>query len=132
MMMNKLLLDTNAVRKLDDGDEGLRQVVDNADEVYLPVVVLGELYYGYKGGNREAKNRIWLRDFMEKLGVDVLIIGETTVDFYADIKEKLRKKGKLIPSNDIWIAAQAVENGAVLISNDGHFSEIAGLRVWEG
>ncbi|TSC86404.1 MAG: PilT protein domain-containing protein [Microgenomates group bacterium Gr01-1014_16] len=128
--MNKLLLDTNAVRKLADGDEVLRRVLDDAEKVYLSVVVLGELYYGYKGGNREAKNRIWLQDFMEKLGLEILVVEENTADFYAEIKEKLRKKGKPIPSNDLWIAAQALENGTVLVTDDRHFEEVAGLRVW--
>jgi len=130
--MNRILLDTNAFRKLFEEDEKVVKKIFAAVEVYASPIVIGELYYGYIGGSREASNREWLQKAILILDMEVVSIDKETADVYARIKEGLRKKGKPIPTNDIWIAAQAMELGAKLVTFDGHFKEIAGLRLWEG
>lgn len=129
--MKKLILDTNAFRRLADGDVSLRMDVEQADWIGVTPIVLGEMLAGFKRGNRERNNLEKLGGFLNKDGVEILNIGYETAKVYAQIWNDLAKKGKPIPTNDMWIAAQAMENGAVLISSDEHFKEIAGLRVWE-
>lgn len=130
--MKKIVLDTNAYRKFFTGDERIAKILVGAEEIILPVVVVGELLEAFKLGTREELNRVRLWEFLSEPGVRLGEAGMGTAEIYADIRVKLHRKGKPIPVNDVWIAAQAVENGAVLISYDEHFKEIAGLRVWEG
>ena len=130
--MKLVILDTNAYRRLYNGDSELLEVVESCERVLMSPIVLGELLAGYKKGNKEKENLRWLKRFMDSVSVELAVIGEETARSYAQIKVGLEKKGKPIPTNDMWIAAQAMENGAVLISNDQHFKEIDGLRIWEG
>lgn len=128
--MKRIILDTNAYSDYFRGKMGLKDIVEEAGEVVMSPVVLGELIGGFKIGNKESKNRETLRKFLDKPGVEVVEITMATAEVYGEIMKSLRKKGKPIPTNDIWVAAQAMENGAVLISADEHFKKIAGLRVW--
>lgn len=72
-----------------------------------------------------------LAAFMDKPTVELLPAGEDTADFYARIWSALRKGSRPIPTNDVWIAAQAMETGSVLVTYDSHFAQIPGLRIWE-
>lgn len=129
--MSSISLDTNAFRTIVE-NTSLREKIETSKEVFVSSVVLGELYYGYKGGDRENKNRQWLQHFLELAQISVLVVDEVTAEYYAEIREELRKKGTPIPSNDIWIAAHAMQTGSMLVTDDGHFDEVAGLRVWRG
>ncbi|MBN1940216.1 MAG: hypothetical protein JW843_11570 [Candidatus Aminicenantes bacterium] len=64
--------------------------------------------------------------------MELLPAGEDTADFNARIWSTLRKAGRPIPTNDVWIAAQAMETGSVLVTFGAHFAQVPGLRVWEG
>lgn len=128
--MSNISLDTNAFHTLLE-NTALKEKIESSKEVFVSSVVLGELYYGYKGGDRENKNRQWLQYFLETAQISVLTVDEATAEYYAQIREELRKKGKPIPSNDIWIAAHAMQTGSVLITDDGHFDEVVGLRTWK-
>ncbi|MBI5358686.1 type II toxin-antitoxin system VapC family toxin [Candidatus Amesbacteria bacterium] len=128
--MKKILVDTNALRKVSEDYEPILEKFNDSDVILLSPIVIGELIYGYKKGNREAKNKKFLESFIEENNIEVLKISQETAEIYANFRYQLGKKGKPIPSNDIWIAAQAMENGAVLVTYDQHFSEIPGLRVW--
>ncbi len=128
--MNKVLLDTNAITRLFAGEHKVLDVLSNARTVYLSVFVLGELYAGFMGGTREDENRDILQQFISKPMVDILNANQETASVFAFIKHQLKKSGKPIPINDVWIAAHAMETGSVLLTYDTHFRYVAGLRVW--
>ena len=130
--MKTISLDTNAYKKLLGGkDEGLLRAMERADKVFLPVVVLGELLAGFKGGSKEKINRDVLEKFLLKTSVEVLDIGRETAEVYGEVKNDLSKRGTPIPTNDLWIASQTIETGSVLITYDKHFLKIPGLRIWD-
>jgi len=92
--------------------------------VAIPVVVLGELYSGFRLGNRGAENEELLARFMIKPSVRVLNVTQETALRYAEVDVFLRKKGRPIPRNDVWIAALALEHGMHVLTLDMHFGEI--------
>ena len=129
--MNKILLDTNAYVKYLTGDTKVLDALGKAVTVNMSVVVLGELYAGFKGGSRARKNRNDLDKFLEKTTVEILDVSRETSEIFGDIKNVLRKSGTPIPINDIWIAANTIESGSALVTYDTHFLKIPGLRTWD-
>ena len=126
--MRAVLLDTNAHTASMLGAAEVVDVVAHADRLYLNSIVLGELLGGFAAGTREPKNRAELARFLDSPRVEVLPITADTADSYALIYAGLRRKGHPIPTNDLWIAASAMEYGAALLTRDAHFSHIDGLR----
>lgn len=127
--MRPILIDTNAYTAFKRKDEAIMEVVQHAEVLAISPIVLGELLGGFEVGNRSQKNRDELQQFFQSSRVRVFPLTADTANFYGQIYSSLRKKGKPIPSNDLWIAAQVLENGAVLCSFDHHFKEIENLRV---
>lgn len=127
--MKKILLDTNAYVRFLLGDKAVLEVLSRAEIVYMSVIVMGELYAGFKGGRKEGENKTILDTFLQKAAVTVLDVGRETSEVFGGIKDSLRKAGTPIPINDVWIAAQSFESGSVLISYDDHFLKIPGLRL---
>ena len=123
----KLLLDSNAYSHLKRGHPRVAELVRMAEEVLLSAVVIGELFYGFRKGSRTEQNIRELYAFLDSPYVTFVPVSLVTADRYARITTSLRAKGRPIPSNDIWIAAHAMETGADLISSDQHFEEIDGL-----
>lgn len=128
--MKKVLLDTNAYTNFFKNFPKLEAFVENADMVYMSPIVYGELMEGFRQGNRESRNRQHLDSFLSETNVHMLDVTRETAEIYAQIRIDLRKRGSPIPVNDVWIAAQAMEMGAVLVTYDKHFGEIPGLRTW--
>ena len=93
----------------------------------MPLVVIGELLYGFRNGSRFERNLNELQAFMGNPHVTVATMTLTTADRYARIAAALRAKGRPLPSNDIWIAAHTQETGADLISSDERFGQVDGL-----
>jgi len=129
--LKKILLDTNAYVRYLGGDERVLNEMAEADVVYLSVFVMGELYAGFRGGNRYQQNKTILEKFLQKPTVEILNATETTSDIFGQLKNDLKKSGKPLPINDVWIASQALEMGAVLVSYDRHFIKCPGLRLWD-
>lgn len=128
----KALVDTNCYTALMRGDEAVARFLDDSEIVYLSVIVAGELMAGFKGGSMERQNRLCLQEFIQKGGKTfVAKISMDTAERFSLIKDSLKRKGKPIPVNDIWIAAQCMEIGSVLLSRDTHFEAIEGLLVWK-
>jgi tRNA(fMet)-specific endonuclease VapC len=125
--MKRLLIDTNIYSYALRGDNAVIDVLRGADEIGFSVVSIGELLAGFKHGDREEKNRKELEIFLDSPRVMIYSIDENTSEFYAQILTNLRKIGKPVPTNDIWIAATAFQNGLKLFSKDIHFSFIPGL-----
>jgi tRNA(fMet)-specific endonuclease VapC len=130
--MNSLILDTNAYNRYSAGDSMVLDAIHDADIVYMSIFVLGELLYGFKRGSREHENRLLLRKFLGGTKSRVLEGTEATSEHYGSLKAHLKKNGTPIPLNDIWIAAQALETGSMLVTFDSHFEHVPGLRIWLG
>lgn len=127
--MRPILLDTNAYSDFMLGKANIVEIIALADHIYLSSTVLGELLSGFVVSKREAQNRLELTKFLRSPRVEILSITDRTADFYATIYANLRRKGRPIPSNDMWIAASAMECGAILITRDSHFAHIENLRT---
>jgi tRNA(fMet)-specific endonuclease VapC len=126
--MRPIRLDTNAYTAFMLGDAAVVEVVAHAERLYLNSVVLGESLGGFAAGTREAKHRVELARFVDSPRVEVLPFTAQTADSYALVYSGLRRKGQPIPTNDLWIAASALEHGAGLLTRDAHFAQIDGLR----
>jgi tRNA(fMet)-specific endonuclease VapC len=125
----RLLLDTNAYSALREGHAEVAGQVRRAERVLLSVVVLGELFYGFRHGSRYEDNRRSLEAFLDHPYVIVVPITVTTADRFGRIAASLRRKGRPIPTNDVWVAAHAMETGAELVTFDQHFQQIDGLAL---
>lgn len=121
------LLDTNAYTAFTRGSANVLEVVLAADEVAMSAVVVGELLYGFRWGRQFDNNMATLQEFMDSPKVRFLDVTRATADLYAVIMAALRSKGRLIPTNDIWIAAQSMEANAALVSADAHFESVDDL-----
>jgi tRNA(fMet)-specific endonuclease VapC len=127
----KVLLDTNAYSALMRGQSSVSDRVRRSERVFLSTVVAGELLFGFRNGSRYTQNARQLEVFLQNPYVAFLPVSWTTADRFSRIALQLKQKGTPIPTNDIWIAAHAMETGADLISFDEHFKQIDGL-VWIG
>jgi len=115
------MLDTTAVSGFFRGDEGIRESIVSADELFLNPVVIGELLAGFSMGGRERKNREALGELVSSPRMRVIDMDAETSERYAVIYTHLRKAGTPIPTNDLWIAASAMQYGLKLLTLDQHF-----------
>jgi predicted nucleic acid-binding protein len=123
----RIFLDTNAYAAFKKGDADTAQVIRYADIIGVSVVVLGELLAGFTGGTKEKVNRRELDAFLDSPRVRVYPVDAETTAHYALIYNQLKRKGRPIPTNDLWIAASCMQWGFRLLTSDPHFSEIDGL-----
>ena len=119
-----VLLDTSAYSALQRGHQTIPDIPRRSETVAVSAVVLGELSSGFRARNRWAENTAQLAQFLSKPSVRVLNITEETALRYAEVDAYLRKNGRPIPRNDVWIAAVALEHGLQLLTLDVHFREI--------
>jgi len=124
-----VLLDTSAYSALHRGRQGILEVMRRSETVAVPAVVLGELYSGFRAGIRWAENTEQLARFLSKPTVRVLNVTEETALRYAEVDVYLRKQGRPIPRNDVWIAAVALEYGLQLLTLDVRFREVPLLLI---
>jgi tRNA(fMet)-specific endonuclease VapC len=127
MTGNKILLDTNIVIEVFDGNRDIADKLSNLSEFFISAVVLGELYIGINRVVRKAKHLRKLNAFLQLC--TVLNIDSETAGLYGKIIAALYKKGKPLPVNDVWIAACAMQHNLILITRDKHFSEIEKLKI---
>ena len=125
----KACLDTNAYSRLMKGHAPLTELLESAEEILVPITVLGELYAGFELGSRRDANRRQLREFLAQPGVETLAVTADIAERYGMLVAQLARQGTPIPTNDIWIAASALETGARLVTYDPHFQHIQGLLV---
>lgn len=123
----KIMLDTSAYVGFKRNAVEAVEIIVKAELIIFSPVVMGELMFGFRNGTRFKENMDDLDRFLKHEVVDLLPIGKITSDRYSRIAVKLRQQGTPIPTNDIWIAAQAMEQGAELITSDQHFDKISGL-----
>jgi len=124
MEKNKVLMDTSAYAAFLRGDPGVKEAVQRADEIVFNPVVLGELKAGFLMGKNEKRNRAILRDFLSSSRTIIAEIDEETSERYAVIVQSLRMKGTPIPTNDLWIAASAMQHGLKILTTDKHYLEV--------
>ncbi len=120
----RLALDTNRYTDLCRQDGDVVDVVESADEIWLPFIVVGELRAGFALGRHGTHNEATLRRFLLKPGVAVLYGDDQTTHHYATIFKQLRQKGTPIPTNDMWIAALVLQHSLTLFHRDAHFDAV--------
>ena len=125
----KLVIDTNAYSGLNRGQNKPRQFITKDNTLYVPFVVIAELKAGFLLGNKLAINEELLADFLDQPNVTTLHSTYETTQIFADLFYALRKIGKPIGSNDIWIAALCVEHDLPLLTLDTDFRYINGLKL---
>lgn len=127
----RLAVDTNAVIAYREGISEVCNLIDEADVIFLPVIVLGELLYGALNSAKAERNEQVIQKFAGHSLV--MQVDETVSTRYAKVRLNLKKNGTTIPENDIWVAATCLEFGVPILSRDGHFNLVDGLNVisWE-
>lgn len=126
-MNNVYLLDTNAAIKLLNGDAVVSKIIAEADEIYVPIIVVGELYYGAEHSGRVAENVKKVDEFAARY--EVLFCDFQTAQEYGRTMQQLRIKGRPIRQNDVWIAAIALQHSLTVLTRDAHFNDADGLVV---
>ena len=122
MELGAILLDTSAYSAFKRGHGEALDLIRSASHIILPAVVVGELLAAFEFGSRRDRNRAELDGFLSASRVAVAPITRSTAERYAVIYHYLRDKGTPLPTNDLWIAATAMEHGAVVVTMDRHFS----------
>jgi predicted nucleic acid-binding protein len=123
----RLALDSNRYTDLCRGVTGVQEVIENAAEVHVPLMVLAEQRAGFAHGSHRERNESVLTRFLNMPDVFVLSPDEQTTFFYADVYAYLRKKGKPIPTHDLWIAALVIQHQLVLFDRDSDFDNLPQL-----
>lgn len=120
-----MILDTNALSAMADGNLNLEARLERADSLAIPVMALGEYKYGIQQSRNRTRYERWLTELTTNYRI--LIVDEKTADEYALVRSELKQRGKPIPSNDLWIAALARQHAFPLLSRDQHFDFVPGL-----
>jgi tRNA(fMet)-specific endonuclease VapC len=127
--VSRILLDTSAYAGILRGDLRLARAMQEADEIALNAIVLGELKAGFRRGRHRERNEHELAEFLASPRTRVLGLDEETADRYAVILDSLRSAGTPIPTNDVWIAASAMQHGLKVLTADRHFRKIPQIVV---
>lgn len=130
--MKRVIIDTNFYAAFKRNEEEAVGFLRKVEYIGVSSVILGELLASFRCGNREKQNRAELDQFIDSARVELISLDDETAEFYAQIFAELRKKGRPIPSNDIWLAASALQHGLALATYDEHFREITGLLLATG
>ena len=127
--MSRILLDTSGYSAFRRGHPEIVREIQEADEIVVTPVILGELLAGFLQGGRPAKNRSDLRTFLSSDRARVADVDPETSERYAVILDGLRKSGTPIPTNDIWIAASAMQHGLRIVTTDEHYRKVPQVVV---
>ena len=126
------MLDSDAYSMLMRGDSRVGDVVRSAEQIVMPSVLVGELMYAFRQGQRTEQHVDQLRSFLDRPYISFMSAGPVTADRYARIMESLGARGIQVPTNRVWVAAHAMETDADLVSADrhyGHIEQIAWVSV---
>ena len=121
-----MILDTNGLSAVADGDLTVEPILRETTEIAVPVIVLGEFRYGIRQSRGRARYERWLAESIPSYRV--LTVDEETAERYAEIRDELKHRGRPIPANDLWIAALTRQHALPLLSRDQHFDSIPGLK----
>jgi len=121
-----MIVDTNALSAAADADPAVLAILGRAEQMAIPVIVLGEYRYGIAQSRRRATYESWLTALLRDCLV--LDINEPTTQYYAQIVLDVKRLGRPIPTNDLWIAALCRQHSLPLLSRDRHFDLVAGTK----
>ena len=127
--MNKVLIDTNIYSHAMRGNNKVIRYLQQIAHIGMSSISIGELLSGFKAGNKQEINRQELNIFLDSPRVTLYYVDEITAEFYSEILNQLKKQGTPIPTNDIWIAATALQQGLPVYTLDQHFKHITGLLL---
>lgn len=117
-----MIIDTNIYSALDRAESTTLKMMANVPVAYVPIIVLGELQYGFMKGSRGEENINRLKRFLSQDTVEVLNIKAETTRYYGELSLLCKKSGRALSNNDIWIAALAMENDLPLATFDKDFA----------
>jgi predicted nucleic acid-binding protein len=120
-----MIVDTNALSAAADADPAILALLGRAEQMAIPVIVLGEYRYGIAQSRKRASYESWLAGLLHDCLV--LDVNEPTTQYYAEIVLELKRLGKPIPTNDLWIAALCRQHSLPLLSRDRHFDLVPGM-----
>jgi len=120
-----MILDTNAISALAENNKALIGLVQTAPRISVTIISLGEYFFGISQSRHRVELEAWMDVFLSN--VDVLLLEQKTLIFYADVRERLKKAGTPIPANDCWIAALAKQHRLPIVSQDRHFDSVNGI-----
>lgn len=129
METNRIILDTSAYSAFLRGNPEVKNAIQHADEICINPIIMGELLAGFSMGRKKKKNIGILQEFLSSERVQVITIDEETSERYATIIHYLREKGTPIPTNDIWIAASAMQFGLKIVTTDSHYLKVPQVIV---
>ena len=121
-----MILDTNALSAWAEGRVAIGPPLRSADRLVVPSVVLGEYWFGIRQSRHRSRYEDWLSRYLPL--TEIAVVTSATASAYADIRLELKRAGAPIPPNDVWIAALARQHGLDILSNDGHFDAVDGIR----
>lgn len=121
-----MILDTNALSALVEGEAALEPVLEQANELAIPVIVLGEYRYGISYSRHRTHYEHWLAEYLPKF--HILELDERTTIPYTAVHSELKSAGTPIPSNDYWIAALCRQHAMPIVSRDRHFDLVPGIQ----
>lgn len=124
MESRRVMLDTSAYSAFMRGKAWVKERLHEADEIVLNPAVIGEILAGFRRGSRTRHNRALLAQFLDSPRVRVEAIDDETAERYAVILDDLRNRGIAVPTNDLWIAATAMQHGLLLLTTDRHFARV--------
>jgi tRNA(fMet)-specific endonuclease VapC len=126
-MSGRYLLDTNIIIALFKSEASIINNLVQANEVFVPSIAIGELHYGARKSGRSQKNLDRIDEFVANN--TVIECDANTARQYGDVKNRLRIKGRLLPENDVWIAALALQYSLTLVTRDAHFQQVDSLQT---
>ncbi len=127
MSGKKLLLDTNIIIRLFANDPLIVRKFKEDNELFVPTIVIGELFFGAEKSQRREDNIRKIESFSKSCSV--IVCDMKTAKHYGQIKSQLKSKGMPIPENDIWIAALAIQYKLLVVTRDKHFNSVKGLHT---
>jgi tRNA(fMet)-specific endonuclease VapC len=125
----RLSLETSAYSHFERNRLDIRETLERADEIWVSAIVLGELRSGFLGGSRQALNEHRLALFLARPAVNIGAVDGQTAARYADILTFLNRAGTPLPTNDIWIAAHAMQHGLQVVTFDRHFQRMPQVSI---
>lgn len=125
----RILLDTSAYSAFMRGNGEVKDAIQSADAISVTPIALGELEAGFRNGRHSEKNRKILKQFLASPRVNIVTIDEETSERYAVMVNALWKVGRPIPTNELWIAASAMQYGLTIVTTDAHFKHVAQVLV---
>jgi tRNA(fMet)-specific endonuclease VapC len=119
--MSRYCLDTVAYSHFKRGEEKVTRMLDRAEWIGVPAIVIGELWAGFAQGSRLQSNIAELDEFLALPVVETLVVDRQVAEIFGEIIADLRRNGRPVPTNDIWIAATCARAGATLLTWGAHF-----------